>query len=230
MNTALINTRSSELSLKRNSINETITGEHILNLQDFGVTRHITQNKIIQVSDASIRYVYLLKKGLVKISNISETNEEVIKYFIKPGVIFGELNILGNEEKRHEIAVALQDSEVCFIPAETVVQLMETNKSVNTYIRGVIGERFRKMEDRMFSLMLKDVKDRILDFLKEFVKEFGEPVNGGYMARNFLTHEDIARITATSRQSVTGSLVNLKKLGFIDYNNKSVSVFHFPKA
>ncbi len=205
----------------------TITAMEILHLQDAGVSRQINQDKIIHISDASPRYVYLLKNGLVKISNISETHEEVIKYFVKPGGIFGELNILDNE-KRQEIAVPLQDCEVCFIPVEKVVQLMATYHSVNKYIQAVMGERIRKMEDRMFSLMLKDVKDRILDFLKEFVKEFGEPVNGGYKAGNFLTHEDIAKITATSRQSVTGSLVYLKKHGLIDYDNKSISVFKFP--
>ena len=51
----------------------------------------------------------------------------------------------------------------------------------------------------MFSLILKGVKEGVFGFLKEFVLEFGHPVNGGYTARNFLTYEDIARITTTSR-------------------------------
>ncbi len=43
---------------------------------------------------------------------------------MKPGAIFGELNLLDFEEDRHEMAIAVEDSEVCFIPAETVKQLM----------------------------------------------------------------------------------------------------------
>ncbi len=125
---------------------------------------------------------------------------------MKPGAIFGELNLLDFEEDRHEMAIAVEDSEVCFIPAETVKQLMAVNSAFRKSIHQSIGQRIKKMEERMFSLMLKNVKDRILDFLKEFVLEFGHPVNGGYTAEFFITHEDIARITTTSRQSVTTSI------------------------
>jgi len=78
-----------------------------------------------------------------------------------------------------------------FFPAETVKQLMAVNSAFRKSIHQSIGQRIKKMEERMFSLMLKNVKDRILDFLKEFVLEFGHPVNGGYTAEFFITHEDL---------------------------------------
>jgi CRP/FNR family transcriptional regulator len=198
----------------------------IILLHNAGVIRSIAGNSIIQVADSTIKYVYFLQKGLIKISNISDEGKEIIKYILKPGNIFGELSLLDNEESRHEIAVALEDCEVCFILAETVKELMVTDHLFRKDIHQSIGKRIKKMEERMFSLMLKDVKERILDFLKEFVQEFGHPVDGGYTAKNFLTHEDIARITTTSRQSVTTSLVYFKKQGIIDYDTKNLNVYH----
>jgi len=162
----------------------------------------------------------------MKISNISDDGKGMIKYIVKPCNIFGELNLLDNEEDRHEIAVDMENCEVCFIPAETIKKLMRMNRSFQKSIHQFISKWIKKIEERMFSPMLKDVKQRILDFLKEFVSGFGHPVNGGYQARNFLTHEDIARITTTSRQSVTTSLVYLKKHGIIDYDTQNLSVYH----
>ncbi len=202
----------------------------IILLHNAGVTRSIAENKIIQVTDTTIKYVYFLQKGLIKISNISCEGKEIIKYILKPGNIFGELSLLDNEENRHEIAVAIENCEVCFIPAETVKELMVTDHVFRKDIHQCIGKRIKRMEERMFSLMLKDMKERILDFLKEFVQEFGHPVNGGYTAKNFLTHEDIARITTTSRQSVTTSLVQFKRQGIIDYDNKYLSVYHIQQV
>lgn len=216
-----------KILLTADTIKIAMDRKDILMLHNAGVVRRIHEKKVFHVTDITIKYVYFLQKGLIKISNISETGEELIKYFIKPGAIFGELNLLDNEENRHEMAVALEDSEVCFIPVETVKQLMATNNSFRKSIHQFIGKRIKKMEERMFSLMLKDVRERIMDFLKEFVIEFGHPVNGGYTARNFLTHEDIARVTTTSRQSVTTSLVYLKKHGLIDYDTQNLSVFNF---
>jgi CRP/FNR family transcriptional regulator len=228
MNIAVTNGLQAEkLLINPNTIKETMNRKDIIMLHNAGIIRRIAEKKIIHVTDTTIKYVYFLQRGLIKISNISDDGEEIIKYFIKPGTVFGELNLLDNEEDRHEIAVALENCEVCFIPAETVKQLMMTNTAFRNSIHHSIGQRIKKMEERMFSLMLKNVKERILDFLKEFVMEFGHPVNEGYTARNFLTHEDIARITTTSRQSVTTSLVYFKKRGLIDYDTQNLSVFNF---
>lgn len=216
-----------KILLTTNIIRITMKRKDILKLHNAGVVRRISERKVFNITDVPVKYVYFLQKGLIKISNISETGEELIKYFIKPGAIFGELNLLDNEESSQEVAIAMEDCEVCFIPVETVIQLMATNSTFQKYILQFIGRRIKKMEERMFSLMLKDVKERILDFLKEFVMEFGHPVDGGYTAKNFLTHEDIARVTTTSRQSVTTSLVYLKKQGLIDYDSQTLSVFNF---
>lgn len=199
----------------------------ILMLHSAGVVRRVPEKRIIHTTDSSIKYVYFLQKGLIKVSNIGEDGEEVIKYFIKPGVLFAELNLLDMDEDRHEMAIAIEESEVCFIPVESVKQMMAMNPAFRKNINQLIGKRIKKMEERMFSLMLKGAKDRILDFLKEFVTEFGHPSNGGYTADFFITHDDIAKITTTSRQSVTTSMVDFKKRGLIDYNNRNLSVLNF---
>jgi len=203
-----------------------MTTNEILQLQKSGTTRMIAANKVIHITEASFKYIYILQKGLIKISTLSDNGTEIIKYIVKPGNIFGELNLLDNETDRHEIAVAIENAELCYIPAEEVKVVMESNKALQRSINQLISNRINKMEQRLFALMLKDVKQRIMDFLKEFVSEFGYPVTGGYQARNFLTHEDIAKITTTSRQTVTSSLLHFKKLGWIDYNTRHLSVYN----
>jgi CRP/FNR family transcriptional regulator, cyclic AMP receptor protein len=198
----------------------------ILTLHNAGVVRRVAERKVIHVTDTTIRHVFFLQKGLIKISNITDTGEEIIKYFVKPGTIFGELNLLSNGEDHHEIAIALKDSEIVFIPADIVKELTISNICFRNSIHQSISTRIKKMETRMFS-MAKAVKERVMDFLQEFAVEFGEPVNGGYVTNNFLTHEDIAGITSTSRQSVTTWLIYFKKRGLIDYNSKTVSILHF---
>lgn len=228
MNTVITNGQSEAAVLLKSKTEKLMMNrKDILMLHSAGVVRRISTRRIIHITDAAIKYVYFLQKGMIKISNIGENGEEVIKYFIKPGGIFGELNLLEIDEDSHEMAIAIEESEVCFIPVESVRQLMATNPAFRKSINQSIGGRIRKMEERMFSLMLKGVKDRILDFLKEFVVEFGQPFNGGYTAEFFITHDDIAKITTTSRQSVTTSLVDFKKRGLIDYTNRKLTVLNF---
>jgi CRP/FNR family transcriptional regulator len=198
----------------------------IISLNQSGITRKLDENKVIHVSDPSIKYVYLLQKGVIKISIIKNNHKEIIKFIIKSGNLFGELNLLDHSEDTHEIAVAMESCEVLCIPADTVKTLMANNNVLRKSIHHYISNRIKKTEERLFSLMMNGVKDRILEFLKEFVKEFGQPFNGGYRVRNFLTHEDIANITTTSRQSVTSTLMDFKKKGWIDYDSRNLSVFN----
>lgn len=198
----------------------------IILLQRSGVLRSVYKNKITQISETSIPYVFYLQKGLMKISAITDDEREIIKYIVKPGQIFGELNLIDNENKNREIAYAMENSELWFVPVDTVKRLMQENESFGQSINKAIGNRINKMEERMFSLMIKTVKERILDFLKDFVAEFGYPVVGGYEAKNFLTHDDIAKIITTSRQTVTTSLIDFRKKGWIDYDSSTLKVYN----
>jgi len=204
----------------------TMDKNDMLTLHNAGIVRKVNRKRIIHISDSTIQYVYFLRKGIIKISTVNNRGEEFIKYFLKSGSFFGELNLLGSEEDSHEIAVAIEESEICFIPADTVKQLMISHLELNKSITSHIGFRLKKSEERALSLVYKSVKERILDFLREFVRDFGHPVAGGYAAMNFLTHEDIARVTGTSRQSVTTTLLNLKKEGNINYSKQTLSVFN----
>lgn len=214
--------------LKTQSINSfKMLTKDILNLNSAGVCRKIGEKSIIQISGVSTNPIYYLSKGLLKISYITKQGNEIIKYIVKPGSIFGELSLFGQQEDKNEIATALSDSELTIVPAATVKKLMATNQGIENMVNDSINKRIKQMEKRMLSHSFKNVKERVLDFLHDFSIEFGNPVNGGFQFRNFLTHEDIAKITTTSRQSVTSAMVYFKKRGWIDYDSKSTSVYKF---
>ena len=216
------------LSIKTNTC--MMTSKEMLILYNAVIKRKMPATRLIHTKNTHAKCVYFLENGLIKISNNDSEGEEIIKYFVKPGTIFGELNLLDYEEDKHEIAVAMRNSEISCIPVEALKQLMSIHPELRNIIDQSIGRRIRRMEQRMLGLMFKNVKDRILDFLKEFVVDFGHPVAGGYSADFFITHDDIARITGTSRQSVTASLVDFKKKGLIDYDTRCMSVFNLARS
>ncbi|HVM88814.1 MAG TPA: Crp/Fnr family transcriptional regulator [Puia sp.] len=198
-----------------------------LYLYDAGVIKKLEENRHILISGNSVKYIYFLVKGLMKISHITDNGDEVIKFILKPGNFFGELNLFDPADTLSEVAIALEPSEVCFLKIETAKQLMSKNEPIRKFINLSISNRIRQTEKKFLSLTHDDVAERILGFLNEFVLEFGKPVEGGYKARNFLTHQDIARIIVTTRQTVTTTLGTFKKKGWIDYDNRQLSVYKF---
>lgn len=195
-------------------------------LYDAGMVRQIPEDRIIHFGGSSVKYIYFLRKGMMKIAYMNGKGKEVIKDILQPGNIFGELALLENEESADEFAVALDPCEVVFIPVENVKKMMQGDAQIMAAINRVIGKRMKRLEERMFALIFKNVKERVYDFLKEFARDFGTAESDGFRARNFLTHEDIAKLTTSSRQTVTESLGYLKKKGLIDYNSRILKVYN----
>jgi CRP-like cAMP-binding protein len=76
----------------------------------------------------------------------------------------------------------------------------------------------------MESLIFKDARTRIVDFIKDSVSDRGQRVGYEMLLRHSLTHQDIANITCTSRQTVTLVLNELRKLDLIYFNRGKILV------
>ena len=75
----------------------------------------------------------------------------------------------------------------------------------------LIGFRLQKIERRFESLVFKDARTRIVDFIIDMGHEKGKAIGKEILVNHNLTHMDIANLTATSRQTVTTILNELKE-------------------
>lgn len=73
-------------------------------------------------------------------------------------------------------------------------------------------------------MLTQSSHDRILAFLCEFALGHGLRQGGEMEVPNFLNHNDIARFTATSRQSVNTLLTRLRREGQLDYNEEQILI------
>ena len=89
--------------------------------------------------------------------------------------------------------------------------LMTNHPSLNMEITRTIGERLMKVERKMESLIFKDARTRIIELIKEMAEQYGRKVGEETLLKHKLTHQDIANLTATSRQTVTITLNDLKE-------------------
>ena len=188
------------------------------------LVRVLKKNSILRFPEMQNKYVYLLKEGFVKIAVTNEEGKEVIKYLVKPGDLFGEIALLGMPESNEDYAMALENSVVYFADVEQVKRWMHEYAELRINIYKQLGERIRKAEDRFLSFIFKDAHARISSFLSELASEFGKLTKEGYEIKNFLTHDDIAKLTDTSRQTVSSTLNELRDQNLIEYNNEVIQI------
>ena len=88
----------------------------------------------------------------------------------------------------------------------------------------MMGSKVIEMENRLESLVFKDSRSRIVEYLTELVEKRGQRVGYEWVIRNFITHQEIANITATSRQTVTTVLNELRTAEIITFNRKRLLI------
>lgn len=183
-----------------------------------------TKFQYVYLPDEKSECIYFLVKGCLKNGNFASDGREVIKDILMPTAIFGEMSLTG-EKVRNDFSQSLsEESQVLCIKTASLQSLMHRNMSFVTDFMHHISQRLMKIEDRLSSLILKDARTRIIDFLVESANRDGKKVGYETLLKHRLTQQDIANITGTSRQTVTSVLNDLKKHNLIYFSRNSILI------
>ncbi|SEL71536.1 CRP/FNR family transcriptional regulator, anaerobic regulatory protein [Aquimarina amphilecti] len=191
---------------------------HICEILDM---KYVNKGEVIEFISENKEKVYFLKNGTVKIVN---RDSDIAKYIVNKGNIFGELVLYDQEAANEQQAVALDDCVICSIEANQMTDLMNQHESLKNEIFKVYGLRIKKLERRLQDLLYKDSGTRIKEFILDYILDFGKSNNDRIIAKNLLSHKDIAHLTNTSRQTVSNAMSTLRKNKIIDYNSQYISI------
>lgn len=181
------------------------------------------KKEFIYFTEDSSTKVYLIDKGKVKIGYYNENGDEIIKAILSRGEIFGEKSILG-QIKHNDFAQSLtKDTSICSMSVDELQGLMLENRRLSLKIYKFIGIRLRRLERRLELLLFKDSRTRLIEYLVELEKEYGQVLaNGDILIKHPYTQKDIASLIGISRPSLNILMNNLKEESYLDFNRKEI--------
>lgn len=186
-------------------------------------TRDFKKGEFIYLPEQSADKIYFIAEGRIKIGSYNTAGKEITKTILNKGEVFGELSII-SQDKRRDFAVAMEETSLCELTVEEMTTLMKDHNQLSLFLMKVMGSRVLEMEQRLESLVFKDSRSRIVEYLTELVKKRGQRVGYEWVVRKFITHQEIANLTATSRQTVTTVLNELRNKELITFNRKRLLV------
>lgn len=193
-------------------------------MKDKHTLHKYSKDSFIYFEDDQSDQIYLIAEGRVKIGSYTEDGREITKAILSAGEIFGELGLIG-QEKRSDFSQSMDDNTtICPMNIDEMKELMAQNKALNFKIYKLLGLRIKKMERKIESLVFKDSRTRIVEFLRDWANEKGKKVGFETMMKNYLTHKDIASLTGTSRQTVTTILNELKEKNIINFDRRRILI------
>lgn len=181
------------------------------------------KGEYIYLPDQSADKIFLIKTGKVKIVTSGESGKEIVKAILGVGEVFGERSIIG-EHTYNDSAVAVEETEVSILSSNQLKSLMKEHSAISIFFMNLMGSKVLEMEQRLESLIFKDSKTRIIEFLLTLIEKKGQRIGYEWVVRNFITHQEIANLTATSRQSVTTLLNELRNEGILTFDRKRLLI------
>lgn len=193
-------------------------------LEDKHRPNSLQKDDFIYFPDEPSNHVFMIAAGRVKIGTYSDNGKEVIKAILGEGEIFGELSLTG-EGVRSDFAQTLDnETRICQMKIDDMQAMMKDNQPLSLKIFKLMGARIKKIERRLESLVFKDARSRVVEFLKDLAEERGQKVGFETMVKNHFTHKDIASLTGTSRQTVTTILNELKDKNLISFDRRRILI------
>ncbi|MCU0450094.1 MAG: Crp/Fnr family transcriptional regulator [Bernardetiaceae bacterium] len=160
--------------------------------------------------------VYLIAEGKVKIGYYTPDGEEVVKAILSKGEIFGEMALLG-EQARDEFAQAQESrTTICPLSIDQMHDLMRANRQLSLYVYKWMGLRIKKLERRLDLLTFKDVRTRVVEFIRDLAREQGQSVKGGILIKHHFTQKDMADLVGSKRQTVATLLNQMAQNGQLE--------------
>lgn len=171
-------------------------------LQKHIIIRNFKRNEIILNENDSLNYLYLIISGELKVTQLSAEGKEHIIAIHKKGDFFGEMGLLDGKTTPATI-VALKDCRICLISRESFSKIMMSNTAVVKDIIDILCLRLRQAWLQIRAMSFEDAEDRIRFALKELGEKFGIRDNRGLIINFGVTHQNIADLSKTSRETVS---------------------------
>jgi CRP-like cAMP-binding protein len=175
--------------------------------------------------------VYFIIHGNVEIGYLDESGRELSLDILGAGEVFGyfmgESFSFRNESRVGgsmigEFARSLDNSVLAIINKNDFEMFVEKYHRFSFKMLKMMGQRINTLETKLQNLVFSDVKTRICKLLFSLYQKAGDKRSG--QIKIPLTHQDIANLVASSRETASLHLSDLKKSGTISYERKRIRI------
>jgi CRP/FNR family transcriptional regulator len=191
-----------------------LSDDELSRFQEKFLIKQFKKNDIILDEQETGKYFYVILKGVVRIVKPLDGGRERVLALHREGDFFGELAIFDGQTSPARM-VAREPVEILFIKKEDFKEIVLINKQVNEKLIHFLCERLRESWGQIKTLTSLTAEKRICKALCDITRRHGEKTEQGIKIMMQLSHQEIADIAATSRETVTRTLLALQEQNII---------------
>ncbi len=166
--------------------------------------------------------LFCVHAGKMKVAQLGDDGKEQIVHLIHTGNVMGHRAILGNDQYSCS-SVAMENSQVCFIPKESFERMLQNNAKLALKIAHLLSDELKDLEKKVTHSVQHSVKSRLAESILELMKNYGF-MSDGMTIDVKVTREDLANLAGTSRETATRYLYEFQNDGVLLLDKKQIKI------
>jgi CRP/FNR family cyclic AMP-dependent transcriptional regulator len=183
--------------------------------------REVRRRQVIYLPGDPGQAVFFVNGGRVKISKVTRDGKELTLAYRGPGEIFGEL-VMIDGGPREEMAEAMENALVTELERGEFERLVQKEGMIGFRLAKVIAQRRREVENKIEQLIFKDVNAKLAELLLRLATEYGIEDSRGTLVSLKITHQEMANLIGSTRETVSLTLSQFKRRGLIQTDGRKV--------
>lgn len=193
---------------------QNIAPDDIESIARKALRKKMTKGQTLFMQGDSADEMFLIKGGRIKLTKVLEDGTELMLDIRKAGDFVGE-NMFSEEGEYPVSAVCIEDTLTCGFSRSQFEALVLQHPTVGLQVIKTLSERISWLTNRVGSLSITNIEDRLYRVLSNVAKEHGAQTPQGVVIQFPLTHEDLSFLTGAHRVTITRAMKALKKAGKI---------------
>ena len=184
------------------------------------------KDEVIFFENDSVKKLYLLVNGKVKLSMLSAEGKEKVLTILQEGDIFGELSLF-DEDPHPLTAEVMEDARLLIIPWNEMEKRIIKRPSLAIKIIEALSKKTRLLTSQVRELVFQDAAGRLASLISRLAEDFGREIEEGTVIDLVLTHQEIANLIGSSRVTVTKLINKFIDDGMITIKKRKIIITDF---
>ncbi|MBD8564295.1 Crp/Fnr family transcriptional regulator [Oxalobacteraceae sp. CFBP 8763] len=206
--------RQIQIHLRKIPLLAELSDEEILRVkQDIRIRQYAKRDIVLHKGGHGDGLMFLLS-GQLQVVDVTEDGRAIGLRMLAPGDFFGEIALINNSTRSASV-VAMNEVLVAFLPAAAALHLFSHSPSVANQMLKHLAQKIQRDSEFRSLLSINNTAKRIYTYLVLMQKNKSDEPGAQSVVENLPTHQDIANMINTSRETVTRALTALAQQGIV---------------
>ncbi|HWM85078.1 MAG TPA: Crp/Fnr family transcriptional regulator [Kofleriaceae bacterium] len=185
--------------------------------------REVRRREVVYLPGDPGNSMFIVNGGRIKISKVTRDGKALTLNYVGPSEVFGETCLIEGGP-REEMAEAMENSMITELERNDVERLLQNHAQLGYQMTRILAQRRRELENKLETLVFRDVTSKLAELLLALAEEYGVEDSRGTMVALKITHQELANLIGSTRETVSLTLSQFKRKHLICTEGRKVII------